>query len=120
MATWKSQLRVDEEGVRLLLSDRLGHDLLKARLPFRSQHPRGLLTLLEGAALYSGDRLDVATSVARSAVRDSIEDLFGNPLTPIDSALVRFDFVTRAARGRRLHGLGSFREVRSLARWKEL
>lgn len=116
--TWKSLLRVDEEGVRLLLSDRLGHDLLKARLPFRSEHPRALLTLLEGAALYSGDRLDVATSVTRSAARDSMQDLFGDPLAPIDSALVRFDFLTRALRGRRLHGLGSFRAVRSLARWE--
>ena len=57
MRDWTSQILPSRGQVRLLVSDEQRHDLLKARLPTHPSHPRALLTLLEGLALYSGQRL---------------------------------------------------------------
>jgi len=116
MTEWNAALKLDAEGTRVLLSDRLGHDVLKARLPLQCGHPRALLTLLEGAALYCGDRLLVVTSVDESADPGRVETVLGGHLlSPIDSALVRFDFVGPPIRRRRLiRGVGDFRDLRCL------
>ena len=116
MSRWDSVLKIDHRGVRLLIADGLGHDLLKARLPLRSDHPRALLTLLEGVALYSGSSLRVATSVAESVGRSPASALLGGDLFPADSALVRFDFSFPAVRRRHIRGLGDFCDVRRLSR----
>ena len=114
MSPWDALLKIDSRGVRLLLTDSLGHDLLKARLPFRSDHPRALLTLLEGAALYSGSVLSVATCVADGADPSPVSGLLGDRFLPIDSALVRFAFAQTRSRQSRLRGLGVFRDVRAI------
>jgi hypothetical protein len=107
-------LRVDKRGTRLLVTDSLGHDLVKARLPLHSDHPRALLTLLEGLALYAGARLCVATFVSAELKAMPWCDLFAEGFYPLDSALVRFEFVEVADRRRQLRGMGRFHEVRQL------
>lgn len=114
MPPWEARLRIDRLGARLLISDELGHDLLKARLPLSPDHPRALLTLLEGVALYGGSTLSVVTSVAASAARSPGSALLGEGLWPVDSALVRFHFWTAERRGRQLRGVGDFRDVRAI------
>jgi len=116
MPSWKAMLRVDRRGTRLIVTDFLGHDLVKAKLPIQSSHPRGLLTLLEGLALYSGSLLCVATYVVENVDPIAVWGPFGDGLYPMDSALVRFDFVEPTCRRRykRLKGMGDFRDVRQL------
>jgi hypothetical protein len=108
MSTWSTTLRVTDT-VKLLITDEEGNDLLRARLPRRCYHPRALLTLLEGLALWGGTPLTAVISVDDSAGR-SDADLFGGQLWPAESALVRFDF-HRSCQQLRLRGLGDFRDV---------
>jgi hypothetical protein len=114
MQPWKVMLRVDKRGTRLIVTDALGHDLVKAVLPLQSDHPRALVTMLEGLALYSGSRLCVATSVVAKAAPMAMWGPLGEGSYPIDSALVRFEFVEPTRSHRRLKGMGSFRDVRQL------
>jgi hypothetical protein len=107
-------LRVDSSGTRVLVTDAYGHDLVKARLPVHSEHPRALLTLLEGLALYCGHRLYVAVSVAADVTKMPWSEPLGEQLYPLDSALVRFEFIQLAARPRRLRGMGRFHQLRRL------
>jgi hypothetical protein len=115
MPTWNAMLNVNSASTRLLITDCFGHDLLKARLPIHSDHPRALLTLLEGAAMYSGRRICVATSVAADQKTLPWCDPLGEGIYALDSALVRFEFIELAVRPRRLKGMGSFREMRRLS-----
>ena len=112
MHRWDARLRLDREGARLLVTDSLGHDRLKARLPLRPEHPRALLTLLEGVALYSGERIVAALSADDAAARSFASGVRGDEFMPIDSALVRWTFVELSRSGRRLRGLGDFRDLR--------
>lgn len=114
MPPFNAMLSVDKRGARLLVTDAFGHDIVKARLPLPSDHPRALLTLLEGLALYAGNRLCVATSVAADADPMRSCGPLGQGLYPLDSALVRFEFIELAPRPRRLRGMGSFHDVRQL------
>jgi hypothetical protein len=110
-----TMLNVNSTSTRLLITDCFGHDLLKARLPIHSDHPRALLTLLEGAAMYSGKRICVATSVAADQKILPWCDPLGEGLYSLDSALVFFEFIQLAARPRRLRGMGRFHEMRRLS-----
>lgn len=112
MPSLNTRLRVDKIGTRLLVTDWFGHDLVKARLPVHSEHPRALLTLLEGLALYYGNRLYVAVSVAADVTKMPFDGELGEGLYPLDSALVRFEFIQLAARPRRLRGMGRFHDLR--------
>jgi hypothetical protein len=56
MALWSTTLRLGKD-LKLLVTSPEGDDLIKARLPIRPPHPRALLTLLEGIALFSGSTL---------------------------------------------------------------
>lgn len=47
---WRAVMRVCETDLQILVLDLEG-DLLKAKLPLRSEHPRALVTVLEGMAL---------------------------------------------------------------------
>jgi hypothetical protein len=114
MPPLNATVRVDSIGTRLLVTDWFGHDLVKARLPRHSEHPRALLTLLEGLALYFGNRLCVAVSVAADVTKMPWGSPLGEKLYPLDSALVRFEFIELAARPRRLRGMGRFHELRRL------
>jgi hypothetical protein len=112
MAQWPTTLRIDKD-LKLLVTSPEGDDLIKARLPIRPQHPRALLTLLEGVALFSGEPLYVVMSVG-----DEVECWVGvehwsELLWPTESPLVQFDFATPPAHPRRtLRGVGDFRTVR--------
>jgi hypothetical protein len=110
MSCWKTTIRVGCREAKLLVTDELGDEVLRARLPHHPGHPRALLTLLEGIALWSGSPVTAAISVAASARRSCDRDLFGGVLWPADSALVRLHFVDRR-RPRRLRGLGDFRDL---------
>jgi len=90
-----------------------GEVVLKARLPSTPEHPRAVITVLEGLALWAGARLPVALGVtARSS--GSIEALL--PQGPAwCSPLVDLHPVDLPrARRRRLDGLGDFRALRQL------
>lgn len=123
MRPWMGSVRVTTREVRVLVSDPQRGDLLKARLPPGAQHPRALLTLLEGMALWRGQPLRVVVSAA------SAEDgrpcfcgsgLFGDELWPGESPLVRYEVGGRDPRPRRLVGLGDFRPLRVVSRGGEL
>ena len=112
MAHWPTTLRIGGKELRLLVASPDGEDLLKARLPVRTRHPRALLTLLEGVALWSGEPLYVVISA--SAQRDDwlYSEEWGDALWPPESPLVHFDFAIPRRARRTLVGVGDFREVR--------
>lgn len=123
MRAWKGSVRVSTHEVRVLVSDPQQGDVLKARLPPGAQHPRALLTLLEGLALWQGHPLRVVVSAA------SADDgrpcwcgsgLFGDELWPAQSVLVQYEVGVRDRRRHRLAGLGNFRSLRVDAREGEL
>jgi hypothetical protein len=110
---WTSSLRVTPREVTLLVRDEEMGDLLKARLPLAPKHPRALLTLLEGVALWRGRPMRVALSAPGPSVPWLGSDLFGDELWPGESQLVSFA-VAHPGRRRRLEGLGDFRAVRRI------
>jgi hypothetical protein len=112
MAIWSTTLRIDKE-LKLLVTSPEGDDLIKARLPLRPSHPRALLTMLEGIALFSGEPLYAAISAGRHRA-DWLElQRWDDELWPAESALVHFQFALPPSRARRhLRGVGDFREVR--------
>src|SRR5271168_2066810 len=69
MALWPTMLRIGGKELKLLVMSPEGDDLLKARLPVRPPHPRALLTLLEGVALWSGE--PVLAVISAGAHRDA-------------------------------------------------
>ena len=116
MASWKVTLQVIAGAVRVLATDQTGNDVLKAHLTEYPDHPRALLTVLEGLALWCGQPLCVAISadipVSHSLGLGSFTDEEGR--WPEESALVQFVFVGPARGGRRLKGLGDFSRLRRL------
>lgn len=118
MAAWQVTLEPLPQGARLLVSSE-GSDLLKAHLPNYPDHPRALLTMLEGLALWCGQTLCVAIS----ADVPSSHSLGLGPFTddpqrwPQESALVHYVFVS-TDRGRRLQGLGDFSTLRRLGLYR--
>lgn len=123
MRPWTGSVRATTRDVKVLVFDPQQGDLLKARLPPTAQHPRALLTLLEGLALWRGQPLRVMVSAA-SADNGypcwSGSGLFGDELWPGESQLVRYEVGGRALRPGRLVGLGDFRSLRVEPRGGEL
>jgi hypothetical protein len=111
IGVWTSSLRVTRSEVTLLIEDEERGDLLKARLPHAPRHPRALLTLLEGAALWHGQPMRVVLSAADSSMPWVGSGLFGDELWPGESPLVTFHIAAHGSR-KRLSGLGDFRAVR--------
>lgn len=111
MDEWKTVLRVSRNSAQLLVTSD-GNDLLKARLGTLPNHPRALLTLLEGLALWRGKPLDVAVSVSASSKEWPTSALFGDELFPAESQLVRFHIVHPVRRAHRLRGVADFRSLR--------
>jgi hypothetical protein len=113
MAQWPTTIRLDQD-LRLLVTDPQGNDQIKARLPLRPKHPRALLTLLEGVALYGGEPLSVVISAGGRPDDRLGCETWGDDLWPAESPLVQFDFVTPSPPrpGRTLRGVGDFRAVR--------
>lgn len=112
MTLWSTTLRIDKD-LKLLVTSPEGDDLIKARLPIRPPHPRALLTMLEGIALFSGEPLYAVISAGahRDAWLDS--EQWCGELWPTESPLVQFDFALPPPRVRaRLRGVGDFRDLR--------
>lgn len=108
---WTGSLRVTTRQVSLLIEDEEEGDLMKARLPLSPGHPRALLTLLEGMALWRGQPMHVVLSAAEASGSYLGSGLFGDELWPGESPLVRFSVAVPGSR-RRLPGLGDFRALR--------
>ncbi|HYA81401.1 MAG TPA: hypothetical protein VED87_10760 [Methylocystis sp.] len=112
MATWPTTMRIDKE-LKLLVQSEQGDDVIKARLPLRPQHPRALLTMLEGVALFSGQPLHVVISAGEGLDGWLGSEQWCEELWPAESALVSFDYAIPPPRARRtLRGVGDFRDVR--------
>lgn len=123
MRSWKGAVRVTPREVRVLVIDPQRGDLLKARMPLSPRHPRALLTLLEGMALWRGEVLRVVVSAASADDGRpcfSGSGLFGDEVWPGESPLVRYEVGGRDSRARRLVGLGDFRPLRAASRGGEL
>lgn len=117
MCPWKTTLWLGPTAVRLLITDEDNHEILKARLPLRPTHPRAVLSLLEGLALWAGHPLVVALGVAGRSDRVSAAWIFNPEGMPDDSALLQFTvLVGRRPRRRTLSGVGDFRQLRLLHR----
>jgi hypothetical protein len=88
--------------------------LLKARLPCSAEHPRAALTLFEGLALWSGQKLPVVVGVTANS-GPWIDDLLPGAWC-WRSPLVELHLVDqRRQRSRqRLDGLGDFRPALQL------
>jgi hypothetical protein len=112
MALWSTTLRLGKD-LKLLVTSPEGDDLIKARLPIRPPHPRALLTLLEGIALFSGEPLYAVISAGEDRDAWLGSEQWCEDLWPAESPLVQFDFAIPPPRPRRtLRGVGDFREVR--------
>jgi hypothetical protein len=110
------EMRLVPSRDRLLMvgMDGGGQALLKSRLPLCPSHPRALITVLEGLALWSGHRLPVAVGV-NGRSKPYIEELL--PDGPAwTSALVDLHIVEhpRPRRRSRLDGVGDLREAYQL------
>lgn len=101
----------DKHAKLLATSPELG-DVLKARLPLMPAHPRALLTLLEGLALWQGKPLSAALFVPGRSLPFLDSALWGDDLWPAESPLVSFNVVGPARRVARLKGVGDFRALR--------
>ena len=113
MAQWPTTIRIEAEDLKLLVASPQGDDQIKARLPVCPRHPRALLTLLEGVALWSGEPLYAVISAGEHREDWLGCEAWGEDLWPTESALVHFDFAIPPVRARRtLRGVGDFRAVR--------
>ena len=113
MTLWSTTLRIGDEELKLLVTSPEGEDLIKARLPRRPRHPRALLTMLEGVALWSGEPIYAVISAGKHRDDWLGCETWGDDLWPAESVLVHFDFATPPSRPHRtLRGVGDFRDVR--------
>jgi hypothetical protein len=110
---WSSCVQLNPGELRLLVTDPERGDVLKASLPAQSNHPRGLLTLLEGLALYQGEKLVTALNVEGYCPAWLGSGLFGDELWPAASPLVQFEVVHRGRRAR-ISGLGDYESLRRI------
>lgn len=114
IGTYKVALRCHPWSVQLLVTDH-GDDVLKARLSSNPAHPRALVTVLEGLALWQGAPLCVAASVDEGARGCFDQVMYGDGLFEPQSPLVCFEHRLDNLRPHRLRGLGDFRQLRHLA-----
>jgi hypothetical protein len=113
MAQWPTRIRIGAEDLKLLVTSSQGDDQIKARLPLRSPHPRALLTLLEGVALWSGEPLVVVISADNYRDDGLGLETWVDDLWPAESPLVRFEVVLpRVGARRTIRGVGDFRSIR--------
>lgn len=79
--------------------------IVRAHFTGYPDHPRALLSMLEGLALWRGSVLDVAIS-ADAPVSSSLGlGAFGGERWPTDSALVRFEWVSEEDQARAETGI---------------
>lgn len=112
MAQWPTTMRIAKD-LKLLVTSETGDDVIKARLPLQPRHPRALLTMLEGVALFAGEPLYVVISAGEGQGAWEGSEQWCEDLWPAESPLVQFDFAVPPPRARRvLRGVGDFRDVR--------
>ena len=110
---WRAVMRIREPDLQLLVMDVKG-DRLKARLPLRSEHPRALVTVLEGLAMWQGGPL-YAVQYVDAKAPDYIDWAFPNAdLRGHRSPLVEFSTRVHGGAKDRLRGIGDFRQLRLL------
>ena len=114
MSDWNVTLRPTKGALKILVENQQG-DLLKARLPLAPEHPRALLTLLEGLALWAGAPICAAISVAEKEAAFSERSLFGGEMWPVESTMVRYHYLIESSRRRRIPGMGDFRGLYNAA-----
>ncbi len=106
-------MRVCEADMQILVMSPEG-DVLKAKLPLLREHPRALVTVLEGLAMWQGGLIEAVHFVDAKAP-DSTDWAFSSAdLGGHRSPLV--DFSTRMhghVKGR-IRGVGDFRQLRLL------
>lgn len=112
-STWKVSLRLTRRQTQLLVTDG-GDDILKARLTDEPCHPRALVTLAEGLAMWHGAPLSVVACADDDAHEQFERIFYGGEFLPPPSPLVTFEVLHRSGHRKRLHGLGSFRQLRLL------
>ncbi len=100
---WQATVEVTPETLWVWVTEPRGRDVMRAALPRGGEHPRALVTLLEGLALWSGAPLGAVIGVDHP-VSDSLGlGFFGDEdRWPEDTALVRFSFRQPARPRRRL------------------
>ena len=106
-------LRPSETATRLLMTCD-GDEVLKAILtPPTTAHPRAAPTLLEGLALFYQQRLSVVLSVdeADASCVLGLSDGLGLARSTLH---YQVEVCEQVRRGRRLGGLGTFRDLRQL------
>mgnify|MGYP001565132454 CR=1 FL=1 len=108
MSSWKASIYLDREHLRVLVTDALGDDLCKIRLPTVCRHPRSLTTLMEALAFWSGAPLHAAIFVAKDATPSSVSAFFGK-LWPEENALVHYKWHAAQRCPHRIKGVGDFR-----------
>jgi hypothetical protein len=111
---WTVSLKCTPTHLLVLGSEQGGNDLWKAKLPMEPRHPRALLTMLEGLALWSGHPLTAAVCAGASSDRFYGAGVFGDELWPFESQLVRFRIVSPVRPKPLASTLGSFRTARRL------
>jgi hypothetical protein len=116
MCRWRIAVEPTAWNTRILVTDPEGNELLKAALPTTPTHPRALLTLLEGLALWAGEPLTAAIYVGSRVPRGGDRASFGASLGSMDSPLVHFDQAAPIHRRRALGGVGDFRRLRLILR----
>lgn len=116
---WRAAVEPSAKLLRILVTDPEGNEVLKAELPPRPAHPRALLCVLEGVAMWAGEPLIAAICAGPQLLLHYDEALFGEALWPQGSALVRFDVLGPPARRRTIAGVGDFRALRlAQRRWR--
>jgi hypothetical protein len=100
---WQATAEVTRETLWVWVTGPSGRDVMRAALPRGDEHPRALVTLLEGLALWSGAPLGAVIGVDHP-VSDSLGlGFFGDEdRWPEDTALVTFSFRQPARPRRRL------------------
>ena len=111
--SWKVTLEVKPQSIKVLVTEPDGDEVLKAVFAGQPEHPRALLTMLEGLALWSGTPLCAAIS-AEDPVSHSLGLGYFGERWPEESALVSFEFVDPTRLRRRI-GRISFRALRRIA-----
>jgi hypothetical protein len=100
---WHATVEVLPETIWVWVSEATGRDVLRACLSRRPGHPRALLTMLEGLALWNGAPLSVVIGVDQPVCDSLGLGLYGAEETwPEESALVSFCFRQPSRPPRRL------------------
>ena len=93
--SWSALLEVKSDSVKLRVWDAKLSLALRAELVRHPDHPRALLTLLEGLALWSGAQLYAAISAPAPAGPSLDLAPLDDQGWPEESALVRFHLLER-------------------------